>query len=189
MPCSSRNLPVGSVVHVYNRGNDKRLLFERVRDFEEFLRLVAWAKAVCPVRIVAYCIMGNHWHFVFWVEVEWDVSAFLHRLTTTHAKRWRRNTDTIGYGHVYGDRFKASTIFNERYYLNCLRYVEQNPLAAGLVHSAKDWRWSSLAERLGNGRGILDPDPLGLPIDWCELVDQSLPEQDEEEIRRALKRY
>jgi putative transposase len=189
MPCSSRNLPAGSVVHVYNRGNDKRLLFERARDFEEFLRLVAWAKAVCPVRIVAYCIMSNHWHFVFWVEVEWDVSAFMHRLTTTHAKRWRRKTDTIGYGHVYGDRFKASTIFNERYYFNCLRYVEQNPLAAGLVHSPKDWRWSSLAERLGNRRGILDADPLGVPIDWCELVARPLPEHDKEEIRKTLKRY
>ena len=189
MPCSSRNLPAGSVVHVYNRGNDKRLLFERARDFEEFLRLVAWAKAVCPVRIVAYCIMSNHWHFVFWVEVEWDVSAFMHRLTTTHAKRWRRKTNTIGYGHVYGDRFKASTIFNERYYFTCLRYVEQNPLAADLVHSAKDWRWSSLAERLGNGRGILDPDPIGVPIDWCELVERPLPEHDEEEIRKTLKRY
>jgi len=133
--------------------------------------------------------MSNHWHFVFWVEVEWDVSAFMHRLTTTHAKRWRRKTNTIGYGHVYGDRFKASTIFNERYYFTCLRYVEQNPLAADLVHSAKDWRWSSLAERLGNGRGILDPDPIGVPIDWCELVERPLPEHDEEEIRKTLKRY
>jgi putative transposase len=189
MPCSSRNLPAGSVVHVYNRGNDKRLLFERVGDFEEFLRLVVWAKAVCPVRIVAYCIMGNHWHFVFWVEVEWDVSAFLHRLTTAHAKRWRRKTNTIGCGHVYGDRFKGSTIFNERYYFTCLRYVEQNPLTAGLVNSVKEWRWSSLAERLGDRRGILDEDPLGLPIGWVDLVQQPLPKEETEDIRRTLKRY
>ena len=189
MPAKSRNLPVGSVVHVFNRGNDKRLLFERAREFEEFLGLVAWAKALCPVRIVAYCIMSNHWHFVFWVEVEWDVSAFLHSLTTTHATRWRRRTDSVGYGHVYQGRFKASNIFSERYYFNCLRYVEQNPLQAGLVHSAKEWRWSSLAERLGNGRNILDPDPVGVPIGWVELVDQPMPEPDVEEIRISLRRY
>lgn len=189
MPCNSRNLPAGCIVHVVNRGNDKRLLFERAREFEEFLRLIAWAKALCPVRIVAYCIMSNHWHFVFWVEVEWDVSAFLHRLTTTHAKRWRRRTDTEGEGHVYQDRFKASSIFNERYYFNCLRYVEQNALQAGLVRSAKDWRWSSLAERLGNGRGILSPDPVGLPIGWVELVDRPLPQCDADEIRSSLRRY
>jgi putative transposase len=177
------------VVHVVNRGNDKRPLFQNVLEFEEFLGLVAWAKSICPVRIVAYCIMSNHWHFVFWVEVEWDVSAFLHRLTTTHAKRWRRATDTIGQGHVYQDRFKGSTIFSERYYYNCLRYVEQNPLRAGLARSARDWRWSSLAERLGNGRRILDPDPVGLPLGWAELVDQPLPECVAEEIHRSLRRY
>jgi putative transposase len=165
------------------------MLFERSREFEEFLGLVAWAKAICPVRIVAYCIMSNHWHFVFWVEVEWDVSAFLHRLTTTHAKRWRRETHTVGHGHVYGDRFRASSIYSERYYYNCLRYVERNPLEAGLVRSATEWRWSSLSERDGNGRGILDPDPVGLPIGWPELVDQPLPERDVDEIRSSLRRY
>ena len=189
MPAHSRNLPAGTVVHVFNRGNDKRILFERAREFEDFLRLVAWAKGVCPVRIVAYCIMSNHWHFVFWVEVEWDVSAFLHRLTTTHAKRWRRYTDTVGLGHVYQDRFKALTIFNERYYFNCLRYVEQNPLTAGLVHSARDWRWSSLSERLGNVRGILDADPIGIPVGWIQLVDRPLPDCDAEDIRSKLRRY
>lgn len=189
MPASSRNLPAGTVVHVVNRGNDKRLLFERARNFEEFLELVAWAKAICPVRIVAYCIMSNHWHFVFWVEVEWDVSAFLHRLTTTHAKRWRRQTRSVGFGHVYKDRFKSSTIYNERYYYNCLRYVEQNPWRANLVNAPKDWRWSSLRERIGKGRGILDSDPLGTPLGWVELVDSPLPECDVTEIRRALKRY
>ena len=90
---------------------------------------------------------------------------------------------------MYGDRFKASTIFSERYYYNCLRYVEQNPLEAGLVRSARDWRWSSLAERLGNGRGILSPDPVGLPIGWVDLVDQPLPKRDADEIRNSLKRY
>lgn len=189
MPRYSRNLPAGSIVHVVNRGNDRRLLFERTTDFEEFLQLAAWAKGLCPVRIVAYCIMSNHWHFVFWVDVEWDVSAFLHRLTTTHAKRWRRRTRTVGQGHVYQDRFKASEIFSERYYFNCLRYVEQNALQAGLVHRVEDWRWSSLAERLGNGRRLLDPDPLGLPTGWLEMVRQPLPEPDTDEIRSSLRRY
>ena len=65
MPAHSRNLPAGSVVHVVNRGNDKRCLFACTRDYEEFLQLVLWAKTKCPVRIVAYCVMSNHWHFVF----------------------------------------------------------------------------------------------------------------------------
>src|SRR5690349_1881579 len=98
---SLRNLPPGCAVHVVNRGNDKRVLFNNARDFEEFLALVARAKKKHPVRIVAYNVMSNHWHFVIWVAVVGDVSRFLHLLTTMHAQRWRRRTNTTGHGHVY----------------------------------------------------------------------------------------
>lgn len=189
MPRPLRNLPPGSVVHCVNRGNDKRVLFERAREFEDFLQMVRWAKGQCPVQIVAYCIMSNHWHFVFWVECQGDVSRFLHRLTTTHAKSWRRKTGTVGCGHVYGDRFHGAKVFTERYYFNVLRYVEQNPLRANLVTSARNWPWSSLAERLGNGRGLLTASPVGMPMGWPELVEESLAEDAIQEIREALQRH
>src|SRR5262245_26363023 len=116
MPRDLRNLPPGTVVHCVNRGNDKRRLFERSSEYEDFLRMVLWAKARCPVRILEYCLMSNHWHFVFWVERHRDVSRFLHRLTTTHAVSWRRRTRTVGHGHVYKDRYHDSKVFSERYY-------------------------------------------------------------------------
>jgi putative transposase len=189
MPRSLRILPPGCVVHVVNRGNDKRLLFERAAEFEDFLALVVWAKGQCKVRIVAYCIMGNHWHFVFWVEYDGDVSWFLHRLTSTHAKSWRRRTKTTGCGHVYQARFKSSKVYTEAYYYNLLRYVEQNPLRANLVRQSSDWRWSSLAERLGHRDNLLlDAGPADLPIGWPQLVDRNLPCEAIEEIRSALQR-
>ena len=189
MPRPLRNLPPGSVVHCVNRGNDKRVLFGHPREFEDFLQLVQWAKGQCPVRIVAYCLMSNHWHFVFWVECQGDVSRFLHRLTTTHATSWRKRTGTVGCGHVYGDRFHGSKVFTENYYFNVLRYVEQNPWRAKLVGASRDWKWSSLVERLGNGRGLLDPSPVDMPLDWPSLVDEELPEDTLEEIRSALQRH
>lgn len=189
MPRGLRNLPPGSVAHCVNRGNDRRLLFERARDYDDFLQMVVWAKALCAVRILAYCIMANHWHFVFWAQHAGDVSWFLHRLTMTHAKSWRRRTETIGEGHVYGHRFHDSKIYTERHYYNVLRYVEQNPLRANLVQASRDWRWSSLHERLGNARGIIEDGPAPLPLEWPAIVDEHLPEADLREIRRALKRY
>ena len=189
MPRDSRNLPAGCIVHCVNRANDKRPLFERAAEYEDFLCLVAWAKGQCPVRIIAYCIMYNHWHFVFWVEFEWEVSAFLHRLTTTHAVKWRTRTNTIGCGSVYQGRFKSSQVLSEQYYYNLLRYVEQNPLRANLVRSAKDWRWSSLPERMGNGRSLLDPGPLVLLPDWALHIDNPLDRTTVDDIHRSLKQY
>lgn len=188
MPRRLRNLPPGSVAHVVNRGNDKRQLFHRAAEFDDFLQLVLWAKGRCPVRIVAYCIMSNHWHFVFWAEQEGDVSAFLHRLTTTHAVSLRKRTHTVGCGHVYQDRFHDAKVFTESYYYNLLRYVEQNPMRANLVRSCRDWKWSSLAERLGNDRGILSEGPAPIPFEWAQLVDESLPDDATHDIRRSLSR-
>jgi putative transposase len=186
MPRRLRNLPPGSVAHVVNRGNDKRLLFRCASEFEDFLQLVSWAKGLCPVRIAAYCVMSNHWHFVFWAEDDGDVLRFLHRLTTTHAIGWRKRTGTVGQGHVYQDRFHDSKVFTERYYFNLLRYVEQNPLRAHLVRSCKDWRWSSLSERLGHDRGILTSGPAPVPFEWEQLVDETLPGETVDEIRSSL---
>lgn len=189
MPRGLRILPPGSVVHAVNRGNDRRPLFETAWEFEDFLSMVLWAKSRCPVRICAYCIMSNHWHFVFWVECDGDVSRFLHRLTGTHAVSWRRRHGTLGEGHVYQDRFRGVKVFSEQYYLNVVRYVEQNPLRAHLVRAARDWRWSSLADRLGNGRGLLDRGPVDLPFGWSDLVDAPLPAAEIGEIRHSLRRY
>lgn len=189
MPRGYRNLPPGSIVHVVNRGNDKRVLFERARAFDDFLNLILWAKSKCPVRILAYCLMSNHWHFVLWSEVRGDATRFLHRLTGTHATSLRRRTNTVGEGHVYGDRFKSRKVFSEGYYFNLLRYVEQNPWRAGLVRSSGDWRWSSLAERMGANYGILNEGPLLLPPDWPLVVDEPLQTRAIEEIRSSMRRY
>lgn len=189
MPRPLRYLPAGSVHHIVNRGNDKKTLFDNARDFEEFLWLIAWAKQRAKIRIVAYILMINHWHFVLWPEANGQVQKFQHLLTTTHAVRRRRLTGTVGHGHIYQDRYRAFGIWSEAYYLNVVRYVEQNALRASLVTSAAEWRWSSLLERLGQRRYILDDGPVALPADWPTVVDECLPKPTVEEIRKSLTKY
>ena len=189
MPRPLRNLPAGSVHHIINRGNDKQTLFESTRDFEEFLKLIVWAKCRATIRIIAYVLMRNHWHFVLWPELSGQVQAFQHLLTTTHAIRRRRITCTVGHGHIYQDRYHARPIWTERYYINVVRYVEANPLRANLVSAAEKWRWSSLYERLGHPRGILDEGPMPLPADWLEIVNACQPEDVVDEIRKDLLKH
>ena len=183
MPRRLRRIPAGSIVHVINRGNDRRLLFANWLDFEEFLSMMRWAKSNEPVRLIAYVVMPNHWHFVIWNESSTQTSRFLHRLTGAHAARIRSQTATTGEGHIYQDRFHGFLIDGEQRYLRLMRYVEANPVRAGLVERAEDWKWSSLSERREPRRGLLDNGPVPLPTDWVEIVNVALPASDLEELR------
>jgi putative transposase len=187
MPRSRRYSPPDSLHHIINRGNDRRCLFDSPEEFEGFLDLMSWAKGQCPLRILAYALIENHFHFVVWPETEHAIELFMHRLSTTHAVRRRRVTGTVGHGHIYQGRYRGFIIDSESYYYRALRYVEANPLRAKLVRTAKDWPWSSLTERLGRDRGILDEGPLALPDNWAELVDEPLPQEFLDDIRKKLR--
>ena len=189
MPRSLRILPGGSVVHALNRGNDRKALFERPEDFEDFLELVRIAKSKCTIRLLAYCLMPNHWHFVLWPRVDDDVTRFFAALTTLHAMQRRWRTGTIGYGHVYQNRYKAFWIDTDNYYFSAMSYVEGNAYRARLTERAQDWPWSSLHERNGNPRELVDPGPMPLPPDWTEQVNQPLPETTIEQIRELVRKH
>ena len=94
--------------------------------------------------------MPMHWHVVLWPEAEGQLSSFLRWLTLTHSIRWHSHHHSTGSGHVYQNRFKAFAVAEDDHLLTVLRYVERNPLRAGLV-SAEDWPWSSLACRRAGG--------------------------------------
>jgi putative transposase len=188
MPRSLRDLPAGCLAHALNRGNDRRTLFEVFEDFEDFLELMRWAKARCTIRIIAYCLMPNHWHFVLWPRTDHDVTIFMGDLTSAHAKRRRWQSGTIGQGHIYQDRYRAFVIHHEAYYFSAMSYVEGNARRANLVRRARDWRWSSLYERTEYPRGLLDEGPLRLPYDWADQVDQPLPIKIVEDFRTLIQK-
>jgi putative transposase len=160
-------------VHVVNRGVEKRRLFDRPRDYDEFLLFVDQAQQRVPTRVLAYVLMPNHWHFVLWPVCREDLSRFLHYVTSRHAARFRQCSWTTGLGHVYQNRYRLSVVDGDVRYVRTLRYVEANPLRANLVRCAEDWPWSSLAERLGSG-SRLSAGPVALPPaeQWAALVNR-----------------
>ena len=160
MPRSRRNIPPDSILHVINRGNDRRTLFRDASEYEEFLGLLRHAAGREPLRLLGYVLMPNHWHLVVWPESGTQLSRYLHLVATVHAARWRRRVGRTGEGHVYQDRYHAFMIESERQFFNVLRYVEANPIRAGLVTRSVEWPWSSLAERLVGPAGLLTPSPV-----------------------------
>ena len=135
--------------------------------------------------------MPNHWHFVAWPEAEGQLTAFFRWLTHTHAMRWRVAHRTVGYGPLYQGRFKSFPVQDDGHLLTVARYVERNPLTAGLVARAEQWRWCSLWARSSGDdavRSLLSPWPGGLPADWSDRVNAPLSARELDRLRVSLAR-
>jgi putative transposase len=174
MPRTARQTPAGFVYHVLNRATARLTLFRKPADYDAFLRILDEALQRFPTRLLAYCLMPTHWHFVLWPQRDGQMSQLLRWLTLTHAVRWQAHYHRTGSGHLYQNRFKAFAIEEDEHLVAVLRYVERNPLRAGLVERAERWAWSSLADRLAGGEAAawLDPGPVPLPDDWVRRVNR-----------------
>lgn len=168
-----RSFEDNSVVHVVNRGNERRRLFDRPRDYDEFLQILDVTLDKRPTRLLGYVLMPNHWHMVLWPAAPRELSQFLHYLTSLHAARFRHTSGTTGSGHVYQGRYRSTVVDSDLRYARTLRYVEGNPVRAQLVRRAEDWPWSSMTERLGAIRRLVDG-PFRLPPadDWTAFVNR-----------------
>jgi REP element-mobilizing transposase RayT len=96
--------------HVLNRAAKKAALFETGGDYHAFEKLLGEACERHPMRVLAYCLMPNHWHLLLWPEPTQDLTRFVQWLSTTHAARWNRAHKNLGGGAVYQSRFKSIPI-------------------------------------------------------------------------------
>src|SRR5271157_2461680 len=175
-----RHSPGGMVFPVLNRGVGRRVLFTKDEDFLAFERVVEETLRARRMRLCAYCLMPNHWHFVVWPERDGDLPAFMQQVTNKHVKRWKEHRHEIGYGHLYQGRYKCFPVETEDYFSQVVRYVERNALRENLVERAESWRWSSLrrVEREDPAFPILSTWPLPRPTDCMNLVDADLGDLD-----------
>jgi len=180
------------IFHVLNRANDRKTIFQDDADYLAFLRVVRKAQAACPIRILAYCVMPNHWHFVLWPEEDGDLSAFMKKLTTTHVRRWQLHRNCVGEGHLYQGPYKPFAIQDDDHFYTACRYVERNALRANLVSRAEEWKWSSLWQRNQSSPPPAYPAltswPLPEPTTWVQFVNQAETEEELAAIRKSIER-
>jgi putative transposase len=193
MPRRARTIVGGYVFHVLNRANGRLRLFKKDADFAAFEHVLVEAHERLPLRILAYVLMSNHWHFVVWPKLgkPSDVSEFFRWLTVTHSQRWHAHHGTSGMGHVYQGRFKSFPVAADEHLRAVLRYVERNPVRAGLTTNAEEWRWSSLHRRVAGGleeRALLSAPPIPLGRNWINYVNDPDCEIELEAIRRSALR-
>ena len=131
------------------------------------------------MRLLAFCLLPNHFHLVLWPRKEGDLSKWMQWLSTSHVRRYHRHYQTSG--HVWQGRFKSFQIQSDEHLHTVLRYVERSPVRAKSppVRKAQKWPWSSVGTPPKDYfKPTLHPGPLARPADWLDWVNEPLTEQE-----------
>lgn len=174
----ARLLLPGFPHHVVQRGHNRNAVFVEPDDYAYYLANLREWKQFYDVEVYAWCLMTNHVHLVLAPRREGaGVSGLMRRLSARQGRYVNRLERRLG--TLWCGRFRSSVIDTDGYLLACLRYVELNPVRAGMVTHPADYPWSSYRERMGlAARELLDAEPA-----------TSLPGDSEAERRRAYARY
>jgi putative transposase len=185
----------GLTQHVVQRGNNRRPVFRDDSDYRVFRELLSRESARCAVAVHAYALMSNHFHLMATPVDHLGLSKMMQSVGRTYVPlfncRYQRT------GGLWEGRYRSFAIESETYWFRCLRYVELNPVRAGLVSSPEMYRWSSARAHIS---GL--PDPLLTDHDlylrlgstpgerqqaWCAACQAGLPDQELAQLRSAIR--
>jgi putative transposase len=169
--------------HITQRGNRRQDTFFCDDDYRYYIRLMAEWCDKCGVTILAYCLMPNHVHLIAVPESEDGLRRAIgeaHRRYTRHInfrEQWR--------GHLWQGRF-ASFLMDEKYLLTATRYIELNPVRAGLVSIPEEYPWSSAkAHMKGRNDDLVKVQPLLRMVDdWRQFLSGDVSDEEYELLQR-----
>jgi putative transposase len=147
--------------HVLNRGHARETIFHDDQDRSHFLHLLGRYRSRFDLRIYHYCLMSNHFHLLVQLAQPRRLSRMVAGLLVAYWHHYRRRYGLVG--HLFQGRFKSPAVEAERYLLSCGRYIERNPVEAGIVSQAWDYPWSSCRAYAG-----ATADPLLARNSWYD---------------------
>jgi putative transposase len=171
----------GAVYHVTSRGDRREPIYHDDADRALQLEVLAQAGDRFDAAVLAWCQMGNHYHLVLHTRQP-NLSRFMRHLNGVYTQAFNRRHGLVG--HLFQGRFKAILVDRDAYLLALCRYVERNPVAAGLVDSPVDWHWSSCRAHLG-----LVPTPAWQDSDGLHAHLIGRPVANGHDRQRAMARY
>lgn len=186
MPRQARFVVPGAPHHVTQRGNHRARVFFSPHDQAAYLHLLRDRAARHAIEIVAYCLMPNHVHLVVVPESADALHRAMGVVHSQYARRINRMKDRTG--HCWQSRFFSSPL-SERYFLNAVRYVEQNPVRARMVARAEDYQGSSAAAHCGlQGDPLVEVKPrsplLAAIVSWSRWLAEGIADDELETLRK-----
>jgi putative transposase len=186
MPRRPRIIALGLPHHITQRGNFKEVVFESGKDYEKYIAWLGKYSGEYGLTILAYCLMPNHVHFI---AIPKKADSLARTFNTAHMryaqylnKKMRRS------GHVWQGRF-FSCVVDQGHLIMAARYIERNPVRAGLVSAPWEWKWSSARAHVSGGKHVLKMGNLFDYIDmslseWKKYISTSDDKNEMEQIQK-----
>ena len=183
-PPMSRPLRIefeGAIYHITSRGDRREPIYRDDADRAAHLSVLAHAMERFDAQVLAYCLMGNHYHLVLHTHRA-NLSRVMRHVNGVYTQTFNRRHAFVG--HLFQGRYKAILVDRDAYLLELVRYVELNPVRASMVSDPLCWPWSSYAAHVGHA-----PTPAWLDSDGLHGYVLGRPVRDAADRRRAGRDY
>ena len=166
MPRRKRNFAAGVPVHVIQRGNNRQRCFSQCRDCRSYLAALRETSVEYEVDVHAYVLMPNHVHLLATPAGKDGISRMMQQLGRKYVAYYNKAHNRTG--TLWEGRFRSSVIASNRYLLACYRYIEMNPVRAGLVESPEQFEWSShRVNAFDHPSELVSPHPIVSKLGAC----------------------
>ena len=145
MPRGARVLLDNALYHLITRGNQKQKVFIEDIDFEKYLKRLRQYKREFKFKLYGFCLMPNHIHLMGEIEQKENLAKFMQCLNSSYSVYFNSKYQKVG--HLWQERFKSKVIVKDRHVLDCLNYIELNPVRANMIDTVYQYPWSSYKER------------------------------------------
>lgn len=188
MPRIARAVAQGFPHHVIQRGNNKADIFFDEEDRRQYLGLVKKYSEKWSASMLAYCLMTNHCHMMIRPSSESSLFKMMQGVTLCYTQHVNRKYERTG--RLWESRYHSCIVGEERYLWAVARYIEQNPVQAGIVSRAEDYDYSSARSHV---KGI-DDEVLGEELfthdrreDYIKLLNSRIPEEEKNAVRYCTR--
>lgn len=145
MPSGPRLVLDGACYHIIAKGNHGQIIFKSEDDFERYLIGLKKYKKRYDFKLYGYCLMINHVHILGEIDDSKNLSKFMHGLTRSYTAYFNKKYKITG--QLWQGRFKSKVIIKDDYLIDCINYIELNPVRANIVRAPHQYFWSSYGER------------------------------------------
>lgn len=146
MPTGPRLLLEKACYHIITRGNQGQLVFLDEHDYRAYLLRLSRYKRRYGFLLYGFCLMSNHVHLIGEPKELKNLAKFMHGLQRSYTAYFNKRYKKVG--HLWQERFRSKVIVKDNYLLDCINYVELNPVRANIAMTAADYEWSSHKERI-----------------------------------------